>query len=87
MRNMHFKRKLPVPKEIKERYPLTEELCRIKRERDVLIADAFTGKSDKLVLVIGPCSADREDAVLEYCERLAGLQEKVEDRLVLFSPR
>lgn len=83
MRNMHFKRKLPVPKEIKERYPLTEELCRIKRERDVLIADAFTGKSDKLVLVIGPCSADREDAVLEYCERLAGLQEKVEDRLVL----
>ena len=83
MRNMHFKRKLPVPKEIKERYPLTEELCRIKRERDDLIADAFTGKSDKLVLVIGPCSADREDAVLEYCERLAGLQEKVEDRLVL----
>lgn len=83
MRNMHFKRKLPVPKEIKERYPLTEELCRIKRERDALIADAFTGKSDQLVLVIGPCSADREDAVLEYCERLAGLQEKVEDKLVL----
>ena len=83
MKNMNFKRKLPVPRDIKAQYPLTEELCRVKQERDELIADAFTGKSDKLVLVIGPCSADREDAVLDYCERLAGLQEKVSDRLVL----
>ena len=83
MKNMNFRRKLPVPKEIKEQYPLTEELCRVKRERDAAIADVFTGKSDKMVLVIGPCSADREDAVLDYCERLAGLQEKVEDRLIL----
>ena len=83
MKNMNFRRKLPVPKEIKEQYPLTEELCRVKRERDAAIADVFTGKSDRMVLVIGPCSADREDAVLDYCERLAGLQEKVEDRLIL----
>ena len=83
MRNMHFKRKLPVPKEIKEQYPLTEELARIKQERDVIIADAFTGKSDKKVLIIGPCSADREDAVTEYCERLAKLQEQVADKLIL----
>ena len=83
MKNMNFRRKLPVPKEIKEQYPLTEELCRVKRKRDAAIADVFTGKSDKMVLVIGPCSADREDAVLDYCERLAGLQEKVEDRLIL----
>ena len=83
MKNMNFKRKLPVPRDIKAQYPLTEELCRVKQERDELIADAFTGKSDKMVLVIGPCSADREDAVLDYCERLAGLQEKVSDRLVL----
>ena len=83
MKNMNFKRKLPVPKEIKEQYPLTEELCRVKRERDALISDVFTGKTDKMVLVIGPCSADREDAVLDYCERLAALQEKVADRLVL----
>ena len=83
MKNMNFRRKLPVPKEIKEQYPLTEELCRVKRERDAAIADVFTGESDKMVLVIGPCSADREDAVLDYCERLAGLQEKVEDRLIL----
>ena len=83
MKNMHFKRKLPVPKEIKEQYPLTPELSRIKLQRDELISDIFTGKSDKMVLIIGPCSADREDAVLEYCERLAVLQEKVSDRLVL----
>lgn len=83
MKNMHFKRKLPVPKEIKEQYPLTAELARIKQERDAVIADVFTGKSDKLVLVIGPCSADREDAVLDYCGRLARLQEKVADKLIL----
>ena len=83
MKNMNFKRKLPVPKEIKEQYPLTPELSRIKEERDIQIADVFTGKSDKKVLIIGPCSADREDAVMEYCERLAVLQEKVSDRLIL----
>ena len=83
MRNMHFKRKLPIPMEIKERYPLTAELAKIKADRDELIADVFTGKSDKMVLIIGPCSADREDAVMDYCERLAKLQEKVSDRLVL----
>ena len=83
MKNMHFKHKLPVPKEIKERYPLTAELSRVKAERDALIADVFTGRSDKMILIIGPCSADREDAVLDYCERLAALQETVADKLVL----
>ncbi len=83
MKNMHFKRKLPVPLEIKQQYPLTAELARIKQLRDVEIAGVFTGQSDRKILIIGPCSADREDAVLEYCERLAGLQETVKDRLVL----
>ena len=83
MKNMHFKRKLPIPMDIKARYPVTPELAAAKAARDELIADVFTGKSDKMVLVIGPCSADREDAVLDYCERLAKLQEQVEDRLVL----
>jgi len=83
MKNMEFKRKLPVPKEIKEQYPLTRELARVKNERDLIIADVFTGKSEKKVLIVGPCSADREDAVLEYCERLAGMQEKVADKLIL----
>ncbi|MBS1366781.1 MAG: 3-deoxy-7-phosphoheptulonate synthase [Oscillospiraceae bacterium] len=80
---MNFKRKLPIPKEIKEQYPLTAELSQVKARRDKEIADVFTGKSGKMVLIIGPCSADREDAVLEYCERLAKLQEAVSDKLVL----
>jgi 3-deoxy-7-phosphoheptulonate synthase len=83
MKNMNFKRKLPVPQEIKAQYPLTAQLASIKQARDIEIADVFTGKSNKLVLIIGPCSADREDAVLEYCDRLANLQEKVTDKLIL----
>lgn len=83
MQNMIFKRKLPIPKEIKEQYPLTAELSQVKARRDKEIADVFTGKSSKMVLIIGPCSADREDAVLEYCERLAKFQEAVSDKLVL----
>ena len=83
MQNMNFKRKLPIPKEIKEQYPLTAGLAQVKARRDKEIADVFTGKSDKMVLIIGPCSADREDAVLDYCERLAKLQEAVSDNLVL----
>jgi 3-deoxy-7-phosphoheptulonate synthase len=83
MKNMIFKRKLPIPQEVKEQYPVTAELARIKEARDRRIADVFSGKSDRMVLIIGPCSADREDAVLEYCTRLALLQEKVADRLIL----
>lgn len=83
MQNMNFKRKLPIPKEIKEQYPLTAELSQVKARRDKEITDVFTGKSDRMVLIIGPCSADREDAVLEYCERLAKLREAVSDKLVL----
>lgn len=83
MKNMQFVRKLPVPKDIKEQYPLTAELAQIKETRDTMISDVFTGRSDKMVLIIGPCSADREDAVLEYCHRLALLQEKVTDKLIL----
>ena len=83
MKNMHFKRRLPFPKVIKEQYPLTAELAQVKETRDEAIAEVFTGKGDKMVLIIGPCSADREDAVLDYCSRLARLQEKVADKLIL----
>ena len=83
MKNMHFKRKLPVPQEIKALYPVSSELAQLKETRDRMIADVFTGNSDKLILIIGPCSADREDAVMDYCERLAKLQERTEDKLVL----
>ena len=81
--NMNFKRKLPIPMEIKEMYPLSPELARVKAENDSEIAKVFTGESDKLVLVIGPCSADREDAVLDYISRLRRVQEQVKDKIVI----
>ncbi|MBE6625348.1 MAG: 3-deoxy-7-phosphoheptulonate synthase [Ruminococcaceae bacterium] len=81
--NMNFKRKLPTPKEIKEMYPISDELAQKKAENDKEIQDIFTGKSNKLALVIGPCSADREDAVIDYITRLRGVQEKVKDKIVI----
>lgn len=81
--NMDFKRKLPTPKEIKEMYPISDELLEVKQQNDKEIQDIFTGKSDKLALVIGPCSADREDAVLDYISRLRKLQEKVHDKVII----
>lgn len=81
--NMDFKRKLPTPKEIKEMYPVSEELANVKKANDKEIQDVFTGKSDKFIIVIGPCSADREDAVLDYISRLRKVQEKVKDKIVI----
>ena len=81
--NMNFIRKLPIPKEIKEQYPVTEEMARVKAARDEEIKSVFRGESDKLILVIGPCSADREDSVLDYIHRLAAVQEQVKDRLLI----
>ena len=81
--NMNFKRKLPTPKEIKEMYPLDEELILKKKENDEEIRKVFTGESDKLILVIGPCSADNEDAVCEYVTRLANVSEKVSEKVIL----
>ena len=81
--NMIFKRKLLIPKEIKEMYPISPEGAYAKRANDERIQAVFSGESDALLLVIGPCSADREDAVIEYISRLRTLQEKVADRIVL----
>ena len=81
--NMNFIRKLPIPKDVKEQFPLSADLAKIKKDRDIEIKKIFTGESDKFLLVIGPCSADREDAVMEYISRLRGLQEKVEDKIFI----
>ena len=81
--NMNFLRKLPTPLEIKELYPLSEELKEIKEKNDKEIQDVFLGKSNKLILVIGPCSADREDAVIDYIKRLRIVQDKVYDRIII----
>ncbi len=81
--NMIFERKLPVPKEVKEQFPVTEELNKIKLLRDKEIKDIFEGKSDKLILVIGPCSADSREPVLDYISRLKRVEEKVCDKLFI----
>ncbi len=81
--DMEFIRKLPVPAELKAEFPVSEKISAIKAQRDSEIRDIFEGKSDKLILVIGPCSADNEDAVINYISRLADVQEKVKDKLFL----
>lgn len=83
MKNCVFKRKLPIPREIKAQYPLTEEMAKIKEVRDEEIKKVFTGESDKFILIIGPCSADYESSVLDYVSRLTKVQEKVKDKLII----
>ncbi len=81
--NMEFMGKLPIPQEIKAQYPLSEEAAEVKGQRDRQIRAVFEGKDDRMVLVIGPCSADREDAVLAYIEKLREVQDKVQDKLII----
>lgn len=80
---MNFIRKLPIPQDIKEQFPISQRCAEIKAERDEMIADVFTGKSDKFLLIIGPCSADNETSVMDYIGRLVGLQEKVKDKIII----
>lgn len=80
---MRFQKKLPIPAEIKSKYALSEEVKKIKHQRDQEIRDIITGASDRFLLIIGPCSADREDAVLEYLQRLSEVQNKVGDRIMI----
>ncbi len=80
---MIFKRKLPIPQEVKAELPLSDHLAAIKAKNDEEIRKVFTGESNKFLLVIGPCSADREDAVMEYIHRLKKLSEQVEDKLLI----
>lgn len=84
--SFEFIRKLPTPSEIKEQYPLPEEIVKMKMRRDKEIVDVFTGKSDKFLMIIGPCSADNEEAVIDYITRLAKVQEKIKEK-VLVIPR
>lgn len=81
--SMNFKRKLPIPMEIKEEFPVPYELAQKKVIRDNEIKKVFTGESDKFLLVIGPCSADKEDSVMDYVYRLAKVQEKVKDKIII----
>ena len=80
---MSFHRKMPVPQEVKAEFPLTENMAQAKAERDKRIRDAFDGHSDKFILVIGPCSADHSEPVLEYISRLRRIEEQVSDKIII----
>ena len=80
---MHFHRKLPIPKEMKAEYPLTSRMEQVKAARDESIRAVFEGRSDKFILVVGPCSADHREPVLEYISRLRKLEEQVGDKILI----
>ena len=81
--NMKFYRKLPIPKEIKEQFPISKELSELREKCVNEMKEIFSGKSDRFLLIIGPCSADKEDSVIEYITRLRTVQDKVSDKIMI----
>ncbi len=80
---LEFMNMLPSPAEIREQFPLPTGLAELKEKRDEEIRQVLTGKSDKFLVIIGPCSADNEDAVCDYASRLVPVQEKVKEKLII----
>ena len=80
---MKFHRKLPIPQEVKKEFPLTERMKQVKAARDESIRAVFDGRSDKFILIIGPCSADHSEPVLEYISRLRKIEEQVSDKVII----
>ena len=76
--SFEFLNQLPTPADIKRDYPLSPELRELKKHRDLMISDVITGKDSRVLVIIGPCSADNEDAVCDYLLRLRKVQEKIE---------
>ena len=83
MMNMDFKRKLPIPMETKEMYPLTREMADAVEKTIIELKAIFSGESDKLALIIGPCSADNETSVIDYISRLVPMREQVKDKILI----
>lgn len=81
--SFNFEKRLPTPAEIREQYPLSAHAASVKAARDAEIAKIFTGESDKFLVIVGPCSADNEDAVCDYVSRLAKVADKVSDKLII----
>ena len=81
--SLHLIKKVPTAQELQEMIPMTEQLQQIKKERDAMIRQVFTSESDKFLMIIGPCSADNETAVLDYVTRLAKVQEEVKDKILI----
>ncbi|MBO5333246.1 MAG: 3-deoxy-7-phosphoheptulonate synthase [Clostridia bacterium] len=80
---MNFQRKIPIPQEVKKEYAVTEKMIKVKAERDEQISKIFEGTSDKFILVIGPCSADHSEPVLDYISRLRKVEEQVSDKIII----
>lgn len=80
---MNFHRKLPIPQEVKKEYPVTERMKQVKNARDESIRAVFDGSSDKFILIIGPCSADHSESVLEYISRLKRIEQQVSDKIII----
>lgn len=80
---MKVNKELPLPAELKAEYPLSEDIKELKKKRDQEIRDIFTGDSEKFIVLAGPCSADNEESVCEYVKKLAGINKKVSDRLMI----
>ena len=78
-----FLNQLPSPAEIKEQFPLSPELAELKKNRDTMISDVICGRDDRVLVIIGPCSADNEDSVCDYVNRLSKIQEEVKDKVIL----
>lgn len=81
--NMDFKRKLTIPNDLKQEYPVDADMAAVFELRDRELKDILAGRDSRLALIIGPCSADREDSVLDYISRLVPIQEKVKDKLLI----
>ena len=81
--SMNFHRKLPIPQEVKKDFPLTQKMAEIKAKRDAQIKAVFEGESNKFLLIIGPCSADHREPVLEYISRLRKIEEQVHDKIII----
>lgn len=81
--SMNFKRKLPIPKDVKAMYPVTDAMATAKAKLDAEIKGIFTGESNKFLLIVGPCSADYRESVLDYIGRLRKLQERVQDKILI----
>ena len=80
---MNFHRKLPIPQDVKKEYPLTARMAEVKAKRDEAIRAVFDGRSDQFILIIGPCSADHSEPVLEYISRLRRIEEQVSDKIII----
>ena len=81
--NLDFRQKLPIPAEIKKEYPVPEKIVQLKKQRDWELKNILEGKDDRFIVIIGPCSADNPDSVLEYLSRLGKLNIELQDKLFI----